>query len=65
MQKSGRSERYGFPKLDGYSLSHWLQGVQGDELLGHRSTPEIPQSADIVIIGSGVSLCGPKFIDQA
>ncbi|RDW60293.1 hypothetical protein BP5796_11899 [Coleophoma crateriformis] len=48
-------ERYGFPKPDGYSLSYWLQGVQGDPLLNHRTTPEVPPSADIVIIGSGIT----------
>jgi hypothetical protein len=48
-------DRFGFPKQDGYSMSHWLQGVQGDALLDHRTTPDMPPSADIVIIGSGVS----------
>lgn len=45
----------GFPKQTGQSLSYWLQGVRCDPLLDHRSTPELPASADIVIIGSGVS----------
>jgi hypothetical protein len=48
-------ERFGFPKQDGPSLSYWLQGVRSDHLLDHRTTPELPLSADIVIIGSGVS----------
>ncbi|KAL5333332.1 FAD dependent oxidoreductase-domain-containing protein [Aspergillus crustosus] len=48
-------ERYGFPKEGEYSLSYWLQGVQGDPLLNHRTTPELPASADIVIIGSGMT----------
>lgn len=48
-------ERYGFPKQDASLLSYWLETVQGDLLLHHRSTPELPLSADIVVIGSGVS----------
>jgi hypothetical protein len=46
----------GFPKLDGRSLSHWLQIAQGDPLLNHRTTPVLPPTADFVIIGSGVSI---------
>ena len=49
----------GFPKEGPYSLSYWLQGVQGDPLLNHRTTPELPSSVDIVVIGSGVS--GKQF----
>lgn len=49
------SERFGFPKQDGRSLSYWLQTVRCDPLLDHRTTSELPPSADIVIIGSGVS----------
>ncbi|KAH8788188.1 FAD dependent oxidoreductase-domain-containing protein [Diaporthe sp. PMI_573] len=45
----------GFPKQSGQSLSYWLQGVRCDPLLDHRSTPELPGSADIVIIGSGIT----------
>lgn len=45
----------GFPKQSGQSLSYWLQGVRCDSLLDHRSTAELPVSADIVVIGSGVS----------
>jgi hypothetical protein len=50
--------RFGFPKnlKEGVSLSHWLKTVQGDPLLDHRTTPDLPTSADIVIIGSGVCL---------
>ncbi|KAI3281275.1 hypothetical protein DTO002I6_9889 [Penicillium roqueforti] len=48
-------ENFGFPKRTNYSISHWLQSVQGDPLLDHRTTPELPASADIVIIGSGMS----------
>ncbi|KAL4809927.1 FAD dependent oxidoreductase-domain-containing protein [Aspergillus unguis] len=47
--------RYGFPKEGKYSLSYWLEGVQGDPLLNHRTTSEVPSAADIVIIGSGMS----------
>ncbi|KAF7557370.1 hypothetical protein G7Z17_g682 [Cylindrodendrum hubeiense] len=46
---------FGFPKQDGYTLSHWLQEVQGNPLLNHLTTPELPQSADVVIIGSGMT----------
>lgn len=47
---------FGFPKSVDYSISHWLQSVQDDPLLQHRTTPELPRSADIVIIGSGVRI---------
>ncbi|KAI0004438.1 DAO-domain-containing protein [Xylariaceae sp. FL0662B] len=45
----------GFPKPSGQSLSYWLQGVRCDPLLDHRTTPELPPSADTVIIGSGIT----------
>lgn len=45
----------GYPKRSGQCLSYWLQGVRCDPLLDHRTTPELPQYADTVIIGSGVS----------
>ncbi|KAJ6071620.1 hypothetical protein N7499_009634 [Penicillium canescens] len=48
-------KNFGFPKRAGYSVSHWLQSVQDDPLLNHRTTPKLPPSADIVIIGSGIS----------
>ncbi|KAL3466249.1 FAD dependent oxidoreductase [Aspergillus heterothallicus] len=48
-------EDYGFPKDGRYSMSYWLQGVQGDPLLNHRTTSELPLSADIVVIGSGMT----------
>ncbi|KAL2867297.1 NAD(P)/FAD-dependent oxidoreductase [Aspergillus lucknowensis] len=48
-------DRHGFPKEGHYSLSYWLQGVQGDPLLNYRTTPELPSSADVVIIGSGMT----------
>ncbi|KIV87380.1 hypothetical protein PV11_02930 [Exophiala sideris] len=49
------AKRYGFPKKNGYSLSYWLRGVQKDPLFNHRTTAELPASADIVIIGSGMT----------
>ncbi|OTB07281.1 hypothetical protein M426DRAFT_86393 [Hypoxylon sp. CI-4A] len=45
----------GFPKTSGQSLSYWLQGVRCDPLLDHRTTPDLPRSADTVIIGSGIT----------
>ncbi|KAI1078920.1 DAO-domain-containing protein [Whalleya microplaca] len=45
----------GFPKPSGQSLSYWLQGVRCDPLLDHRTTPNLPPSADTVIIGSGIT----------
>ncbi|KAL4931087.1 NAD(P)/FAD-dependent oxidoreductase [Aspergillus undulatus] len=52
---SAHPARYGFPKEGHYSLSYWLQGVQGDPLLNHRTTADLPPKADIVIIGSGLT----------
>ncbi|KAJ7231255.1 FAD dependent oxidoreductase-domain-containing protein [Mycena rebaudengoi] len=45
-----------FPIPTGMSLSYWLQGVRASPLLDHRTTEELPKSADVVIIGSG--MCG-------
>ncbi|KAJ7201224.1 hypothetical protein C8J57DRAFT_1455102 [Mycena rebaudengoi] len=42
-----------FPIPTGMSLSYWLQGVRASPLLDHRTTEELPKSADVVIIGSG------------
>ena len=36
-------------------LSFWLQGTRNNQLIGHRTTPEIPSDADVVIIGAGMS----------
>ncbi|KAI4629215.1 uncharacterized protein J4E87_003477 [Alternaria ethzedia] len=47
--------RTGFPKQGGQSLSYWLQQVRCDPLLDHRTTDELPQEADTVIIGSGIT----------
>ena len=47
--------RTGSPKQGGQSLSYWLQQVRCDPLLDHRTTNELPQEADTVIIGSGLT----------
>lgn len=47
--------KWGFPRPKGQSLSYWLQQVRCDELLDHRTTEQLPETADTVIIGSGVS----------
>ncbi|KAJ4988180.1 FAD dependent oxidoreductase [Stagonosporopsis vannaccii] len=47
--------RTGFPKQGGQSLSYWLQQVRSDPLLDHRTTEDLPQDADTVIIGSGIT----------
>ena len=47
--------RTGFPKQGGQSLSYWLQQVRCDALLDHHTTDELPQEADTVIIGSGIT----------
>lgn len=59
LSAAGPQTRVGFPKRKGYTLSHWLHDVQGNPLLNHRTTPELPQSADIAVIGSGV--CIPQW----
>ncbi|ORY11139.1 FAD dependent oxidoreductase-domain-containing protein [Clohesyomyces aquaticus] len=48
-------ERTGFPKQGGQSLSYWLQQVRCDPLLDHRTTEELPEEVDTVIIGSGIT----------
>lgn len=47
--------RTGFPKQGGQSLSYWLQQVRCDPLLDHRTTETLPEDADTVVIGSGIS----------
>ncbi|KAF3011269.1 hypothetical protein E8E13_011677 [Curvularia kusanoi] len=47
--------RTGYPKQDGQSLSYWLQQVRSDPLLDHRTTENLPNGADTVIIGSGIT----------
>ncbi|KAJ9148274.1 FAD dependent oxidoreductase-domain-containing protein [Pleurostoma richardsiae] len=46
---------FGFPKENDISRSCWLLSVEGDPLLNHVTTPKLPSSADIVVIGSGMS----------
>ncbi|KAJ3889528.1 FAD dependent oxidoreductase [Lentinula edodes] len=36
-------------------LSFWLQNTRSSSLLGYRTTESLPPSADVVIIGSGLS----------
>lgn len=47
--------RTGFPKQGGQSLSYWLQQVRSDPLLDLRTTDVLPEDADTVIIGSGIT----------
>ena len=51
----GESNRHAYPLPEGMSLSQWLQNVRANPLLDHRTTEAIPGTADVVIIGSGVS----------
>ncbi|KAK0222266.1 FAD dependent oxidoreductase [Armillaria fumosa] len=44
----------GFPGPNA-CLSFWLQGVRSSPLIGHRTTEELPTTADVVIIGSGIT----------
>ncbi|KAJ7086208.1 FAD dependent oxidoreductase-domain-containing protein [Mycena epipterygia] len=53
--QSGVEGGQAFPIPEGMSLSYWLQGVRASPLLDHRTTEQLPTSADIVIIGSGMS----------
>ncbi|KIY52156.1 DAO-domain-containing protein [Fistulina hepatica ATCC 64428] len=45
----------GRPLEKGMSLSGWLQGVRSDPLLDYRSAAELPASAGVIIIGSGIT----------
>ena len=45
-----------YPLEHGMSVSLWLETVRNNPLLDHRTTPELPATAEVVIIGSGVSL---------
>ncbi|KAK0614270.1 FAD dependent oxidoreductase [Immersiella caudata] len=36
------------------SKSYWLQ-APSKTLVGHRSTPDLPQTADVVVVGSGIT----------
>ncbi|KAJ7633405.1 FAD dependent oxidoreductase [Mycena polygramma] len=44
----------GYPRPNP-SLSFWLQGTRSSPLLGHRTTEALPATADVTIIGSGLS----------
>ncbi|KAJ7828063.1 DAO-domain-containing protein [Mycena olivaceomarginata] len=44
-----------FPIPEGMSLSYWLQGVRASPLLDHRTTEELPEFAEVVIIGAGMT----------
>lgn len=49
---NGSGVGYPHPKP---SLSFWLQGTRNNLLIGHRTTEKIPNDADVVIIGAGMS----------
>ncbi|WWC66135.1 uncharacterized protein I206_100035 [Kwoniella pini CBS 10737] len=51
----GKPIKTGRPLETGMSLSLWLQTVRNNPLLNHRTTEDLPQSADVVIIGSGAT----------
>lgn len=40
--------------VDNPSKSYWLT-EQSEILLGHRTTKDLPQAADVVIVGSGIT----------
>lgn len=50
----GGSPASGFPHPNP-CLSFWLQGARNSYLLGHRTTETLPPTADVTIIGSGLS----------
>ncbi|KZV63656.1 DAO-domain-containing protein [Peniophora sp. CONT] len=52
---AGGADRHAYPLPKGMSLSQWLQNVRANPLLDHRSTETVPGTADVVIIGSGMS----------
>ena len=54
----------GLPRADGACLSYWLEGVRSDPLLDHRSG-DLPDRADVVIIGSGVGLSSDGADDRS
>lgn len=53
---AGEANGHAYPLPEGMSLSQWLQNVRANPLLDHRSSETVPGTADVVIIGSGVSL---------
>ncbi|KAJ6516668.1 DAO-domain-containing protein [Mycena vitilis] len=44
-----------FPLPTGMSLSYWLQGVRASPFLDHRTTEALPKTAEVVIIGAGMT----------
>jgi hypothetical protein len=54
---SAEGRNIAMPLEEGMCLSYWLQGVRNNPLLDHRTTKALPTAADVVIIGSGVSVC--------
>ncbi|KAK7043508.1 FAD-dependent oxidoreductase [Favolaschia claudopus] len=55
MVSSGSEGGIAFPIPKGMSLSYWMQGVRASPLLDHRTTTDLPETADAVIIGSGMT----------
>ncbi|KAF8526631.1 FAD dependent oxidoreductase [Hysterangium stoloniferum] len=37
------------------TISFWLQGTRSSRLIGHRTTERLPATADVVLIGAGLS----------
>ncbi|CAK7201952.1 hypothetical protein SEUCBS139899_004668 [Sporothrix eucalyptigena] len=50
---AGRTVVAGLPS-DNPSTSYWLQDPS-PVLLGHRTTPELPDEVDVVVVGSGIT----------
>ena len=48
-----------FPLAEGMCLSGWLEDVRHKPLLNHRTTVQLPERADYVVIGSGVGFPRP------
>ena len=42
-------------------LSFWLASARNSDLLGHRTSSDLPSDADVVIIGSGMSGAATAF----
>ncbi|KAL1664913.1 FAD dependent oxidoreductase [Schizophyllum commune] len=53
--KAAAPQVSGLPLAKGMSLSQWLQNVRSNPLLDHRTTEALPETADVVIIGGGIS----------
>jgi hypothetical protein len=59
---SAEGRNIAMPLEEGMCLSYWLQGVRNNPLLDHRTTATLPTAADVVIIGSGVSVSTARRI---